>query len=241
MISHLRRAAGALLVFVCVAFVGAFPAIAQFADQAIFGGNGAGTANAQTVQIANVSALADIVGVKIIYLPSASNTSASPTLAISGLAAQTVKKISQSGAVGIDVADLEVGVPAMVMYDGTNLWLLNPANTASLSKTNQSVSGGATGIPVNLGNISGSFTPNCGNGQFQFFTNVGAITLNALANTSACSFYIINSPTAGSINVAAYIQPPNFGDAYVTTNGATFYFTLVNINGTLFYFSKRIT
>ena len=100
------------------------PASAQFAQQATWGGTGGGTANAQTVTVANVQSLSDILGVAINYIPSTANTGAA-TESVSGLAATALLKPSPAGLVPLTGGELSGG-GATILYDGTEFQLLSP-------------------------------------------------------------------------------------------------------------------
>lgn len=114
-----------LLAILLAASLWALPASAQFADQQTWGGTGGGSANAQTVTLANVGALADLLGVEVRFTPNATN-SAATTLAVGGTAATAMRKWSPAGLIALTGGELRTGVPVSVMYNGTFHVLLSP-------------------------------------------------------------------------------------------------------------------
>jgi hypothetical protein len=114
-------------------FLGFFfssPARAQFQPQMQWGGIGSGTANAQTVNVSNVSGLSDILGVAIEFIPLNTNNAAT-TLTASGLPPQPVKKPSTGGLIALSGNEFIAGQLASVIWDGAefvlNGWSFSPA------------------------------------------------------------------------------------------------------------------
>jgi hypothetical protein len=120
MIARLLAAALAL-------FAATLSARAQFADQATFAGAGGGSANAQTITLANALSLAALTGVKIVYIPSASNTAAA-TMTVNGFATTAMRKVTGAGLAALTGAEIISGQPYIVMYDGTFFDLLSPTS-----------------------------------------------------------------------------------------------------------------
>lgn len=120
------------------------------ADQATFGGTSGGTANAHTITVGNVLTLSDIQGVLIKWIPSVANTSTA-TLAVSGTAATAIKKPGASGLAVLSGGELQIGQPAITMYDGTQHVLLSAVND-NVTVTSASLGNSAMsfGLPVNL-------------------------------------------------------------------------------------------
>jgi len=120
-----RRALAGLFAL----FLACAPVAAQFADQATWVGNGAGSANAQTITVQNATNLADLLGVKLVYVPAATNTGPA-TINISGstgspFGAQSVRKLTNSGLQALTGFELVSGQPVMVMWDGTFIDILS--------------------------------------------------------------------------------------------------------------------
>lgn len=112
-----------LLAAALVALLALAPARAQFADQATWGGTATGT-NAQAITISNAGALADLLGVHLKFIPG--NNTGATTLAVSGLAATAVKRVSSAGLLALCGGEFNNTQIAEVVYDGTVFELLNP-------------------------------------------------------------------------------------------------------------------
>jgi hypothetical protein len=83
---------------------------------------GGGTANAQTATLSPaITSLA--AGLTLCWLPTAANTTSTPTLAVNGLAATTLVK---AGGAALAASDLTTTAMACAIYDGTNFELQNP-------------------------------------------------------------------------------------------------------------------
>lgn len=88
-------------------------------------GTSGGTANAQTLTPTPVIS-AYAAGQRFSFLPVATNTSGTVTIANSGLTARNAKKGIGGAKVILAIGDLIIGVPAEVIDDGTDYVLLNP-------------------------------------------------------------------------------------------------------------------
>src|SRR4051812_6015238 len=90
-----------VLFLLALTFASLSPARAQFADQGTYAGTGAGSANAQTLTLANASSYNDLLGVIIKYIPGTSNTSAA-TLTINGFGSSPAfRKPTSAGPVAL--------------------------------------------------------------------------------------------------------------------------------------------
>jgi hypothetical protein len=124
---------------------------------------GGGTANAQTVT--PVPAWASLItGNAICWLPTAANTTTTPTLAVSGLTAKTITKL---GHTALAANDLTTTAIACAIYDGTDYQLQNPqvvsgSGTVNSGTANQAACYASTGTAVsgcpNLTDTSGGQT-----------------------------------------------------------------------------------
>jgi len=164
---------------------------AQFSAQQLYVASSSGT-NAYSITIPNIASLADLVGVPIRVLMSASNTS-SVTLAVSGtggsptLIATAVEKLSPSGLLALTGSPSEIvaGQINTFMYDGTVFELLGPTlNLTAISAQNGFAS------PINM-------TLNC----------------SAAANALTCAINANNGTTAGATPTALNPVWIPFGDA----------------------------
>lgn len=156
------------------------PSLAQFASQATYAGTSGGSANAQTITVANASSYADLLGVPVRFLPGASNTGAA-TLNVSSLGAKAIKKPSTTGPAALTGGEMVTGSPPQaveVMYDGTEFILLSNLNAVAqtIAPTPQgyltpcsataTVSGCTTGQLSPTGNVTVTvlyYTPDTGN------------------------------------------------------------------------------
>lgn len=127
----------------------AAPAASQFADQATYAGAGGGTANAQTLTLANASSYADLTGVIVKYVPTATNTGAA-TMTVNGFGSSPAfRKPSGSGMTALTGSEIVSGQPTYVMYDGTYFNLVSPTSLpiGAAQLQNSALS---FGMPVNL-------------------------------------------------------------------------------------------
>jgi microcystin-dependent protein len=92
------------------------PAISQFVDQSTYAGTSAGSANAQTVTLANWSS--NLTGVKITFVPGNTNTGPT-TLNVNGVGAVNVVRPSSIGNVNFSGAEFTAGELTCVVFNGT--------------------------------------------------------------------------------------------------------------------------
>lgn len=98
----------------------------QFASQGTFAGMGSGTANAQTASLANVTSLADVVGVPITYIAPATTTGAA-TFNLSSLGAVAISRTVPAGLSSLAGGEIISGQLVTLVYDGTRFQLQNSA------------------------------------------------------------------------------------------------------------------
>jgi hypothetical protein len=103
----------------------------------------------------------------------------------------------------------------------------------------QTISGGFALTPNNLG-TPGSFVPNPLLGNYQFFTNNGALTLNQPVVDCAMDLLMTNGATAGAVTFAGFTVGASVGDALTTTNGSKFIISIRRINGVSTYTIKAL-
>jgi len=92
-------------------------------DNSSLTGTAGGAADAQTVTN-SLSALTK--GMTVTWVPSATNATTTPTLAVGTSAATTVKKSYNGALAALAASDIVSGVAATAAYDGTNWILQNP-------------------------------------------------------------------------------------------------------------------
>lgn len=86
-----------------------------------------GTANAITA-VASFSMTAYTAGQQFIFVPTANNSSTTPTININAIGALTIKRDASAALVANDIVS---GRPAKLYYNGTDMILLNPATVAA--------------------------------------------------------------------------------------------------------------
>lgn len=146
----------AAAVALAVCFVGALPsadlspARAQFADQATDAGTGAGTANAQTITLANVSSYNDLVGVLVKFIPGATNSGAT-TLAVNGLATPpSLRKPTGSAMGAFTGGEFTVGQQVVVKLDASGFFNLISPTSLPINAAGLQTSAIGFNEPVNL-------------------------------------------------------------------------------------------
>jgi hypothetical protein len=156
---------------------------------------GGGTANAQTVTYSPaVAALADIVGYPICWLPTANNTTTTPTLNVNGLGAATIVKAG--GAVA--ASDIITTAVACAIWDGTKYELQNPqtasGSTSPLttkgdifvySSTNTRLPVGSDGtcLTAQSAQTTGLLWTSCTAGGGGALTQIGQTVANGMSGT----------------------------------------------------------
>lgn len=169
------------------------------------------------------------------FLPAGNNATTTPTIAISGLSAVTIKKEND---VALVAGDMETGVPAVIVHDGTFFILQNPHTTSLATNvtgivavanggTGSSTAGGAR---TNLGLVIGTnvqaqnvllqdlatYTSPIGLLTYQF-TGVGGIVGVSIVGTAG-QIDVVNG-NAGSGNPTISIDPAYVGQTSITTLG----------------------
>lgn len=101
---------------------------------------------------------------------------------------------------------------------------------ASLSATDQSLSGGAIVTPFSIS--TGSFTVDCGKSPLQLVSNGGNFTITApTGGDGSCIILITNGAGAGAVSFSGFTESANTGDSFTTTVSNKFMLSIVRING----------
>ncbi len=199
-------------------------------------GTAGGTANAQTLSPSpNITAYA--AGQKFEFLPVATNTSGTVTIATSGLTARSVKKSIGGALVDLAVGDLIIGVASKVVDDGTQYVLMNPqtytkgADIASASTINLDT---ATGDLVDITGTTAITAVTLSEGRqctvrFQdilTFTHGASLVLPGSANitTAAGDFAILRGYASGVVRCVSYTKAS--GLAVVVPSVTVYYNTI---------------
>lgn len=205
-----------------------------FPEQATWAGGSGGSTNAQTISIANVSSLSDLIGVPISFQATFTNTGAT-TLSVSGQTATAVKTATPNGIIALTGGEIAATNPVTVIYDGTEflittfngylpgtpLPLLANAtyyvNASGGSDSNNCTSSGTACLTVGHAltlvqklNLNGfTVTVNVANGTYPAFTSPyvnGVGTIFITGNLGTPHSVVVNA-TSGS---AVYVNGPNY-------------------------------
>ena len=118
------------------------------------------------------------------------------------------------------------------------------ANTSVQNNATTLITTGYTVTPFNAGaNISsyGTWTPDAANGNYQFGTSNGAVTIGVPAANSAIDFLLTNGVAANTITYSGYtVQSGGTGDTYATTNGNKYLISIRKINSVATYVIKAL-
>lgn len=106
----------------------------------------------------------------------------------------------------------------------------------------QTITGGFTITPFNLGNLSGAnLTLNAVNGNYQYITNNGAGTINAPTADCAIDIFIFNTTGAGTLTLSGFqVAATNFGDPLTTTTTDEFVISVRRVNSVATYTIKAL-
>ena len=107
-------------------------AAAQFVDQSTFGGNSGGTANAQTITIANYTAHTS--GVVLRFVPGSTNTGPMQ-INVSGLGLVNVTRPSSIGVTGLSGGEVQSGELTCITYNGSTYQLACNVDMTPIGKT----------------------------------------------------------------------------------------------------------
>lgn len=115
-------------------------ALAGFNQQATYGGTSAGTANAQTITIANVGTMSDLLGVTISWkVGSGLTNTGATTLAISNgvstVATENVDRMNSGSLAALSGGEMPTGLLMQATWDGTEFVLIT--NYATGTPTGQ--------------------------------------------------------------------------------------------------------
>jgi energy-converting hydrogenase Eha subunit C len=195
---------------------------------------GGGTANAQTVTPSPVLATALYSGLSVCWLPTAANTTTTPTLAVNGLAATTITK---RGATALAASDLTTTAVACVVYDGTEWQLQNPQTTSAAGVTsftgdgtlsNNSASTGAVTFALANALAGSLWGNNTASATTPVYTSAPVLGVDGttagtiqLANSAASAHTIFRSGATTTNTIAGFATVPTTGDLVDCTTATT--------------------
>ena len=201
------------------------------------GGTSTGSGNAQAIA---TTPFISSVGAQICWIAGFSNTGATQ-ININGAGLVALQQTTPAGYVALVGGEIRAGAVTCAKTDGSNWVLQESAQYASLSRPDQTLSGGANVTSYSIGTLaSTTYQVDCGKGPLQFFTNNGAITLSAPASDGSCLVEMINAGSAGAITFSGFTTNSNTGEALTTTNTNKFAITIWRINGTSSFIIKAL-
>lgn len=203
------------------------------------GGTSTGSANAQVI---TATPFIQQTGAQLCWVAGFSNTGATQ-INVNGAGLQALdQQTAVGGYVALAGGEIRASAVTCAVAINAGSWLLvTSAQYASLSRTDQTLTGGANVTSFPIGTLaSTSYQIDCGNGPLQFFTNNGAITLGAPANDGSCILYDLNAGSAGAITFSGFTVNSNTGEPLTTTNTSKFFITIARINGVSTYVIKAL-
>lgn len=184
--------------------------------------------------VALTAASAYPVGVRLLVVDESGSCSGTNTITLNRNGADTISGAT-SAVINVAYGFIELE------SNGSSAWTIVDRTWASLSATDQTLSGGANVASNNQGTKStGTYTVDCGICPLQYITNGGAFTLAAPANDGSCMLQVVNNASAGAISFSGFTVGSNTGDALATTNTAVFVISIWRIAGTSSYFIKAL-
>jgi hypothetical protein len=133
-------------------------------------------------------------------------------------------------------------LPSAAMHATPRSYVDSAVSTAASAKLNvsggQTITGGFTFTPYVQ--VSGSFTPNANNGNYQAISNVGAFTISAPTTDCALDLMVINGAGAGAISFSGFTVGPNTGDLLTSVNGHRFIISMRRIVNISTYVIKAL-
>ena len=201
------------------------------------GGTSTGSGNAQAF---TTTPFINLAGAQVCWIAGFSNTGATQ-ININGGGLVALSQTTPAGYVALAGGEIRAGAVTCAVSDGTNWILQVSAQFASLSRPDQTLSGGANVTSYSIGTLaSTTYQIDCGKGPLQYFTNNGAITLSAPANDGSCMLYDLNAGSAGAITFSGFTVNSNTGEPLTTTNTSKFFITIARINGISTYSVKAL-
>ena len=147
-----------------------------------------------------------------------------------------------SGLAALVKGEVQAGMIASAIYDGTQWELDTSAANASLTAPDQTLSGGANVTSNNLGTIStGTLTVDCGKGPLQYFIDSGTFTIAAPSNDGSCDLKMTNASSGSQIpTFSGFTVNANTGEPITNTANSIFFIHIERINSTSTYIVKAL-
>lgn len=191
------------LLLLLVGLLAPATAWAQFPEQRVWGGTSGGSANVQTITIANYSSLT--TGVPIRWIAGFSNTGAT-TLQVSSTAATAMRKVTNNGLAALTGGEIIAGGTYTTVYDGTyhvlqtSAWVAAPTNQVQLVR--------ASSTSVQLNRFAGAWFFINGS-SYQVQSPGPTLAVGALANSTLYYVYAYMSGTTMTLEAVATAPIPD--------------------------------
>ena len=118
-------------------------------------------------------------------------------------------------------------------YGGTGAANLN---AFLLAGTTNTITIGYAFTPNNIGTVSsGTTTPSCSAGNYQYLTDNGAFTLAAPSSDCGIDLLVTNGASAGTISFSGFTVGSSTGSSLTTTNGNKFVISIRRIDAIATY------
>jgi hypothetical protein len=105
----------------------------------------------------------------------------------------------------------------------------------------QRVVGGYSIAPYSNGNMgTGTFSFNPLNGNYQYASNTGAVTISAPTVDCAMDILITNGSSAGALSFSGFTVNANTGEPFTTVDNSKFILSIRRINGVSTYINKAL-
>ena len=169
----------------------------------------------------------------------------SATLVVDGLAAKPIQVIPGTNLAG---QEFVIGSIQKFTYSttGTGQWLAQSnvsaasQGYASLTKTDQTLSGGANVTSFAISSSTG-ITIDCGKSPLQYVTRNAALNITAPSNDGSCIVNVTNASGAGALTFTGFTVGSNTGDSSTsTTTGNIYSISIWRVNGVASYFVKAL-
>lgn len=201
------------------------------------GGTSTGSANAQAF---TTTPFVVQGGAQVCWTAGYTNTSALQ-INVNATGLVNVYQPTMAGLAALAGGEVHAGQIACATYDGTQYELSTSAANASLTRPDQTLSGGANVTSYSLGTIStGTVTVDCGKGPLQYLTDAGTFTITAPSNDGSCTLYLINTTGAVVPTFSGFTTNANTGEPLTTTSGNKFFISVLRINGVSTYLTKAL-
>ena len=115
------------------------------------------------------------------------------------------------------------------------------ANSAIKNNATTLISTGYTTASFNAGIFTGTtWTPDPANGNYQWVTSNGTLTIATPTSNTAITFLLINGSNANTLTFSSYTVSASVGDTYAVTNANKYLISINRINNISTYIIKAL-